>query len=67
MAFSVKTGKIAPKSVPSLGTKFLHGTYPPSPSMEPMRIKPMGGQTQYGKTAPKPPPAFGSTGLTGES
>ncbi len=61
----VKTGTNRPQGVPApTQAKFIHGTYPPSPSMQ--RVKPMAGQTQYGKQ-PKLPPLAGNTGLTGET
>lgn len=65
---AVNAGRQRPQSVPAPAkTKFVHGTYPPSPSIQPTnRIKPMTGQTQYGK--PKPPASpFGDTGMSGMS
>lgn len=74
MAFAVKTGKSAPKSVPTPPSRpnFALGTRPPDLRSEPIqRVKPMLGQRQYGKTAGFQPNAGkagpGDTGMTGES
>lgn len=51
---TVKVGKSAPKSVSSPAPfKFLHGTYPPAPSMAPVDIKPAKApRRDYGKARP---------------
>lgn len=71
MAFSVKTGKSAPKGVPSPPSRpsFALGTRPPDLRSQPIqRVKPMAGQTQYGKTQGFPPNVGGAgPGDTGRS
>lgn len=65
MANTIKVSKKGPTSVPAPERfRFQHGQYPPSPMMQPApRIKPMTGQTQYGKQ----PPLDGDTGMGGMS
>jgi len=70
---AVRTGKGGPKSVPTPGIRpqMVLGSRPPTmrspalpnPMTGSMRIKPLAGQTQYGKT-PMPPPA-GPLGVGG--
>lgn len=56
----IKAGKVT--SVPQPSMRMLHGTYPPSPSLEKVSVKPQAAATRdYAKTKP----LDGDTGTTG--
>lgn len=58
----IKSGKVTSVAQPS--SRLLHGTYPPSPTLEQPSVKPQAASTRdYAKTKP----LFGSTGVTGET
>lgn len=51
-------------SLPEPSMRMLHGTYPPSPSLQKISVKPQPASTRsYGKV----PPLDGNTGTTGET
>lgn len=58
----IKGGKVT--SVPQPSMRLLHGTYPPSPSLSKVSVKPQSAGTRdYAKTLP----LDGNTGTTGET